>query len=559
MTEDAATAAERAGDRGAGDVFDRSQPRLQDLLGATTSVVERLELEVVLRRLVEAGMSLVRARYGAMGVINAEGGMERFIHLGIDAPTVERIGPHPSGRGVLGAVIADREPIRLAHLAEDPRSVGFPEHHPAMESFLGVPVRVGEQVYGNLYLAESENGAFSQDDEELIVALAATAGIAIENARLYDDARTREVWNATIAHVMASMLDVSGENVLDVIAERVAALIDADLVSVAVPHGDGELALTTVHGSGADAQRDRVYAAAGTLSARALASRRAMSIEGQSGSTMLDWRPADVGPTMAIPLFAGDEPLGVLSISRPKGGAAFTDADVEMAFVFAAQASIALEVVRAREDRQRLQTAQDRARIARDLHDHVIQRLFAAGLSLRAISATADAETSSDIEAQIDAINGSIQDIRTVIFALSSGERPGAKRVRDRLLDVVTEVAGTWSAQPLISFAGPLDSLVSTELTDDLVAVLRELLINVFKHAHAQSVEIEVAIADDKVTLVVEDDGQGIPDSAPRSGLANVAERASLRGGYCRIASRAEGGTRIEWSAPAAYAHGDGS
>ena len=418
-----------------------------------------------------------------------------------------------------------------------------------MESFLGVPVRVGEHIYGNLYLTESENGSFTEDDQELIVALAATAGIAIENARLYDVARTREVWNAAIADVMAAMLDVSGENILDVIAGRVAALIDADLVAVAVPRGDGDVVLTTVHGSGAEVLRDRIYPAAVALSARALATRRAVSVDGQSPSTGLDWHP-DVGPTMAIPLFAGDDPLGVLSISRPTGGAAFTDADVEMAFAFAAQASIALEVVRAREDRQRLETAQDRARIARDLHDHVIQRLFGAGLSLQAVSATVDAETSAHIEAQIDAIDAAIQDIRTVIFALSSGERRGAKRLRDRLLDVVAEVAGNWPSQPRISFAGPLDSLVSAELADDLVAVLRELLTNVVKHAHSKAVEIEVAIVDDKVKLAVDDDGRGISGSAPRSGLANVAERAALRHGDCRIAPRPGGGTRIEWSVP---------
>ena len=555
MTEDAASTGQWAGDREEPNPH-RSPDRLRDLLRATTSVVERLELEVVLRRIVEASMSLVGARYGALGVLSPEGGLERFIHVGIDVATTERIGPHPTGRGVLGAVIADAAPIRLEQLAEDPRSVGFPDHHPEMKSFLGVPVRVGARVYGNLYLTESESGSFSADDEELIIALAATAGIAIENARLYDMARTRENWNATIADVMAAMLDVRGENVLDVIAERVAALIDIDLVAVAVPRGEGELVLTAVYGAGSDQLRDRVYPAAGTLSARALATRRAVSIDGESRSTRLDWQ-AEVGPALAIPLYAGEEPLGVLSLSRPAGGPAFTEADVEMAFSFAAQASIALEVVRAREDRQRLYTARDRARIARDLHDHVIQRLFGAGLALQAVSATLDAESSAAIEAQIDAIDSAIQDIRTVIFALSSAERRGMKRVRDRLLDVVAEVAGTWASQPRISFAGPLDSLISVGLADDLVAVLRELLTNVVKHAGAQSVEIEVGIVDDRVALVVADDGQGIPESAVRRGLANVVERASLRTGRCLIDSRAGAGTRIEWSVPAVSERGE--
>jgi signal transduction histidine kinase len=281
-----------------------------------------------------------------------------------------------------------------------------------------------------------------------------------------------------------------------------------------------------------------------------------VSIEAPTEASGPDWQP-DAGPTMAIPQFAGEEALGVLSISRPAGGAAFTEADVDMAFTFAAEASIALEVVRAREDRQRLDTAQDRARIARDLHDHVIQRLFGAGLALQAVSAAAGPDISADIEAQIDAIDAATKDIRTIIFALSSDERRGEKRLRDRLLDVVSEVAGTWTAQPRISFAGPLDSLVSSDLADDLVAVLRELLTNVVKHARAQSVEIAVSIADHSVRLVVADDGRGIPDSAPRSGLANLAERAGLRNGRCLVTSGAGEPTRIEWWVPVHHSDGE--
>ncbi|MET0828851.1 MAG: GAF domain-containing protein [Microbacterium sp.] len=556
MTEHAdASTDDLTTDRRSENEHARSEQRLQDLLRASSSVVERLDLEVVLRRIVEAGMDLVGARYGALGVISHEGGLERFIHVGIDRTTADAIGHLPTGRGVLGAVITDREPIRLSHLADDPRSTGFPEHHPHMDSFLGVPVRVGDQVYGNLYLTERADGPFSADDEDLIVALAATAGIAIENARLYDIAKTRETWNATIADVMSAMLDVAGENVLDVLAERVAALIDAELVAVATPHGEGELILSAVHGASAEQLRGRVYAAAGTLTARALATRQAVSVEGQPAAEKFEWQPG-LGPTVAIPLFAGDEPLGVLTVSRQTNGASFTAADLEMAFAFAAQASIALEIVRGRDVRRRWETSRDRARIARDLHDHVIQKLFGAGLALQSVSAIADAPISTAIEAQIDLIDETIKDIRTIVFALGSGDRHGPKRLRDRLLDVASDVADSWPTPPRISFAGPLDSLVSADLADDLVAVLRELLTNVVKHAHANVVEVSVAIVDDQVGLTVEDDGVGVPDSAPRSGLKNVVERAALRGGRCDVVSRPNGGTRVQWWAP--IDHGDG-
>jgi signal transduction histidine kinase len=527
----------------------RAQRRLRDLLRANTAVVERLDLEVVLRRIVESAMTLVNARYGALGVIAADGnGLERFIHVGADTATVSRIGHLPTGKGLLGAVIDERVPIRIAHVATDPRSAGFPAHHPEMDAFLGVPVRVGEQVYGNLYLTQSEHGTFGPDDEELVIALAATAGIAIENARLYDAARAREVWSATAADVMAAMLEATGDDALDVIAEHVGALIDVDLVAVAVPHGADEMRITTARGSNAEAWRGRVFPADGSLASRALATRRAASVAEQA-PLFEDQGP--LGPTVAIPLFAGDEPLGVLAVSRRPHAPGFTDADLERAFAFAGQAGVAIEVVRAREDRRRLELSRDRARIARDLHDHVIQRLFGAGLSLQAISTTVDPETSAEIETQIDAVEDAIKDIRTVIFALGSGDRARSRHPRDRILNVVSEMSTGMPLTPRITFEGPLDSLVSEPLADDLTAVLRECLTNITKHADAESVEIAVRIGDGDLTLTVEDDGRGIPPSVPLSGLANITERAALRGGTCTIAPRRGGGTRVVWSVPA--------
>ena len=531
----------------------RAQKRLHDLLRASAAVVERLDLEVVLRRIVESAMGLVNARYGALGVIAADrSGLERFIHVGVDSATVSRIGHLPTGKGLLGAVIDERAPIRIAHVATDPRAAGFPAHHPEMDSFLGVPVRVGDQVYGNLYLTQGERGTFGPDDEDLVVALAATAGIAIENARLYDAARAREVWSATAADVMAAMLEATGDDALDVIAEHVGALIDVDLVAVAVPHGTDELRITTARGSSADQWRGRVFPAKDTLASRALATRRAASVAEQS--PLFEGQSA-LGPTVAIPLFAGDEPLGALTVSRRPHGPGFTDADLEMAFAFAGQAGVAIEVVRAREDRRRLELSRDRARIARDLHDHVIQRLFGAGLSLQAISATVDPATSAEIETQVDAVDAAIKDIRTVIFALGSGDRERSRHPRDRILNVVSEMSTGMPLTPRITFEGPLDSLVSAPLADDLTAVLRECLTNITKHADAETVEVDVSIDSGTVTLTVEDDGRGIPPSVPLSGLANMTERAQLRGGTCTIEPRRGGGTRVAWSVPAAIDH----
>lgn len=534
-----------------------AQRRLRDLLDANASIVERLDIEVVLRRIVEAAMRLVDAPFGALGVIARDGGIERFIHVGMDAATVEQIGHPPAGHGLLGAVITEHTPIRVAHLAMDSRSTGFPEHHPPMDAFLGVPVRVGDHVYGNLYLTSGDRGPFSEEDERLVIALAATAGIAIENAHLYDVAKTREIWSETTADVMAAMLEVSDESVLEVITERVGALIDVDLVVVAVPHGDDDFRVTTVHGRDAGSLRGRIFPAAGTLAARALATQRAASVAGDADGgadadqAPVDWQPGS-GPTVAIPLYSGSEPLGVLTLSRHLGAAAFTDADLELAFAFAGQASVAIEVVRAREDRRRLETNRDRARIARDLHDHVIQRLFGAGLSLQAVSGTVDAETSAILETQVDAIDAAIKDIRTVVFALGAGERGSRKRTRDRLLDTVAEVSAGLPSTPRITFSGPLDSLVHAPLADELVAVLRECLTNTVRHAHAHHVEVAVEVDDGIVTLTVIDDGRGIPSGSHLSGLANITERARLRGGLCTVTAESPTGTRIEWTAPVA-------
>ncbi|MFE1644278.1 GAF domain-containing protein [Microbacterium sp. P01] len=527
-----------------------AEPRLRDLLRANAAIVERLDLEIVLRRIVEAAMRLVGAPFGALGVLAPDGTLERFIHVGVDDVTARKIGRLPTGKGLLGAVITDAAPIRVRHLAEDPRSAGFPAHHPPMDAFLGVPLRVGDDVYGNLYLTSGQRGPFSAEDEELVLALAATAGIAIENARLYDLARTREIWSVTTADVMAAMLEVSGEDVLSVITERVGALLEVDLVVVVVPHGVEDFRVTTVHGVSAGPLLGRVFPAAGTLAARALATQGAASLPCDADREPVGWHVS--GPTVAIPLYSGGEPLGVLTMARRTGASSFTEAELGMASAFADQASVAIEIVRAREDRRRLETSRDRSRIARDLHDHVIQRLFGAGLSLQALSTAADGETSAALNTQVDAIDAAIKDIRTVVFALGAGERGTEKLTRDRLLDVVSEGSAGLSSTPRITFSGPLDSLVPSSLADELVAVLRECLTNIVRHADAHLVEVAAEITLDAITLTVTDDGCGMTGAVRMSGLANITERAVLLGGECTITSDGLSGTRIEWSVPVA-------
>jgi signal transduction histidine kinase len=529
------------------------QRRFDDLLRASTAVVEHLDLEEVLGRIVETAMSLVDARYGALGVLGADGMLERFIHRGIAPAAARRIGDLPRGHGILGAVIAAHGPVRLPHLSDDPRSVGFPAHHPPMDSFLGVPIRVRDAVYGDLYLTDAATGVFTADDEALMVSLAATAGVAIENARLYEQARTRQQWSAALADVMGALLDIDSDDALDVIVERVAPLVQADVATVSVPSGDDELKILAAWGAAAAGLRGRSLPRHGTPGARALESGRAVSIPEQAAGQLFPEQPA-LGPVVSVPLMAGPEPLGVLSIARRPGARPFTDAELEMAFVFAGQAGVAIEVVRGRDDRRRIELAQDRARIARDLHDHVIQRLFGAGLSLQAIASSTGPATAAALSEQIDTLDDAIKEIRTVIYALGS-DTSAVRGTRDRLLAVTSATMAGLPSAPRLRFSGPVDSLVSADLADDLAAVLRECLTNIVKHADARVVDAAVTVDDERVTLTVTDDGRGMPPGAVHRGLANLAERARLRGGECRIDSPrsepgADAGTTVTWSVP---------
>ncbi|OII19224.1 sensor histidine kinase [Curtobacterium sp. MCBA15_013] len=530
----------------------RTQGRLRHLLAANRRIVEHLDLEDTLRSVVHAAVELVGARYGALGVINPDGtALERFIHVGMDAELVTRIGHPPHGEGLLGAVVHEHTAIRIDSIAGDPRSAGFPDGHPPMEGFLGVPVRVRDTVYGNLYLANPSRGRFSDEDEELVEALAATAGVAIDNARLFDEARQRERWTTAAAEVSAALVgDETLEDVLTLIADRVIAFVDAVLVSVVEPRS----APDTIHvavavGTGAAGVQGRDYRADGSLAGRAMATGSVIADPTGADLPAYDWAPA-LGPTLAVPLRDGSTPLGALMISRGPGARPFSETEAEMADEFGRQTSVALAVARGRKDRRLLERAEDRGRIARDLHDHVIQRLFAAGLSLQATAERAPEQVRERIDAQVTIIDEAIGEIRTAVFALGSPDRHGPRTARDRLLDVVAELGPALSTAPRIAFAGPVDTVVTGDLALDVAAVVRESLANVARHAPEASCRIEVSVDDGAVQVLVEDDGPGPGDHGRRSGTANLAARARLRGGGYRLDEPPEGGTRVRWTVP---------
>ncbi|MBV9822282.1 MAG: GAF domain-containing protein, partial [Actinobacteria bacterium] len=368
------------------------QAKLNGLLAANEAILGHLELPVLLRQIVHAACTLVDARYGALGVINPHGdGLEQFVYEGIDEETATLIGSLPRGAGLLGALIEDPRPIRLGRIADDPRSVGFPPNHPPMDSFLGVPIKVREAVFGHLYLAGRRSGDFTEADEELMRAVAGTAAIAIENARLYDEARRREQWLHATAEVSQQLLSNTGEDPLHVIARSVRELADADLVTVVLPSAvPGEVMIEVAVGFGGDRLTGLSYSTEHSLAGAVIEAGDPIRIDNVDEQYDYTLRMREVVPVhavMGLPLAGSTKPRGCLMVARLSGRRAFSDNDLQMATIFANHAAVALELADARSYQQRTLLLEDRDRIARDLHDHVIQRLFAAGLSVQSVQA----------------------------------------------------------------------------------------------------------------------------------------------------------------------------
>jgi signal transduction histidine kinase len=532
-----------------------TQGRLRGLLHANQMIVGHLTLPVVLRRIVEAARELVGARYAALGVIAPDGHLAEFIHAGMSADAVERIGHLPQGKGLLGALIEDPRPIRLPIIGDDLRSAGFPPGHPPMQSFLGVPIRVRDEVFGNLYLSESTTGQFSAEDEELTKALAATAGVAIDNARLYETARTRQQWLQASAAITGQLLSAEAGRPLQLIAEHSREIARADLVTVVLPAEEGhELRVEVAVGNGADNLLGLRVSLEGSLAGQVFTTGepvRVSSPNEQPGLTSVTSGELDVGPVLVVPLLGSHRVQGVLTAARLRGQPAFTAEDLDMAAGFASQAALAVELADARAEQQRAAMLDERERIAADLHDHVIQRLFAAGLSLQSVAAgLRSGRAANRILGLIQDLDDTIGQIRTTIFQLHRLPQATDQGVRARLLDVVTDVTPALGFAPGVRFAGLLEDAVPDEVTDDLVAVLREALSNVARHARARSAEVDITANPDRLTLDVRDDGVGMTPTTRLSGLANLRQRAERHGGSLTLAPRDGAGTWLSWSIP---------
>jgi signal transduction histidine kinase len=529
-----------------------AQNRLRGLLRASQLISGHLALPELLRGVVEAARELVGARYAALGVIAPDGGLAEFVHSGMPADAVERIGHLPQGKGLLGALIEDPEPIRLVRIADDARSSGFPPGHPPMDSFLGVPIRIRSEVFGNLYFAESTKQAFSTEDEDLARALAATAAVAIENARLYEASRARGEWLQASAAVINELLSthLDAAQPLRTIAEHSRRIAHADAVTVVRPAEDGgELRVDVAVGPVAPEVLGMAIPAEGSLSGHVYAEGVPLRLahSGDAGVRPFSFGELEIGPVMALPMRGSSRVHGVLTLARIRGRQAFGAEDLEMASGFADQAAVAIELATARAEQERAKMFDERERIAADLHDLVIQRLFAAGLTLQGSVAGMPPGRSRDrIVSTIEDLDTTIRQIRTSIFQLQQNQSGTQAGLRARLLDIATEAAGTLGFEPAVRFSGVIDTLPG-EAAGDLEAVLREALSNVARHAAARAVEVDVVVAGGELTLTVRDDGSGIGDVTRRSGLANLEQRARRHGGSCTVEPAEPRGTLLTW------------
>lgn len=543
----------------------RSQERLSQLLMAVLAISSHLELSAVLTRIVESACTLVGARYGALGVLDAaHSGLSDFLTVGIDDDIRAEIGELPQGRGLLGTVIRDAETLRLDRIRDHPDSVGLPPGHPEMTTFIGTPVRVRDTVFGNLYLTEKVvGGTFSADDEAVLEGLAAAAGIAIENAQLYRRSVARERWARAGTELTQTLLEGGHErSALSRMARRARSLSGASVGLVATRGDDG---VRAVHAVDTDHARPDLRPADLT----------GMPLDADDWTTLLRGRspvmllsrdePGDLtaalrrqvgldvtGVSVVVPMAVGSVEVGLLVMLWADDGVALARDAMEPLAGFGEQMALAIEAAQAGRQRTRARLLEERDRIARDMHDHVIQRLYAAGLSLQATTRLVDDPRGIErLDGVVDQLDLAVKDLRSTIYGLQRQLPVGG--LGPEIEQIVGRAADSCGFVPDLTIEGTLAD-VPTELEHDVVAVVTEALSNMVRHSRATCAEVHIATHDDLIVTVV-DDGIGIGADDPHSGLVNLEERALAYGGTFSVSARHPRGTLLRWRVPL-YANG---
>ena len=528
------------------------------LIEAGLALASELSLPGVLQRIVELAVEVTGARYGAIGVLGPGHQIIEFITTGVTTQQREAIGHIPVGRGILGALIQDAKPLRLHDIRDDPRSVGFPPNHPPMQVFLGGPVMARGQVFGNIYLTrEPGSSDFTDEDERALLVLAAQAGIAVENARLYEEAQDRERRLEGVREITTAILSgMPSEEVLELVASRARELAGAEIATIAVPTQDpNSLVLAVADGKHAEDLRGMVIPRGGSVSGAAIGRGEPIVVDDASTDERA-YRPmvqaGRMGPGMFVPLILRGSTLGTIAVANGPDGQPFDQADVTLVQTFASQAAVALEYARVQRELRRLMVMEDRERIGKELHDGVIQSLFAVGMGLQATATMSrDPELQGRIEAAVEEMDRVIRDLRNYIFGL----RPGI--LADRQLDqALRGLAEDFQEKSSVVTVVDVDQRVAAELSQralDIVQFVREALSNVGRHAAATTCRITLKAEDGLAFLEIDDDGSGFDlASVPArgQGLGNLQSRAAGLGGNLIIHSAPGQGTTVRLKMP---------
>jgi signal transduction histidine kinase len=532
-----------------------TQDRKDVLLEAGLALASELSLPVVLQRIVDLAAQVTDARYGALGVIGQGGDLVEFITTGLSAKQRKAIGPLPRGRGILGLLIQQPRPIRITNIADHAKSVGFPAHHPPMHSFLGAPVQAMGKVFGNIYLSEKRSAStFSEEDEESLVILAAQAGVAIANATLYAETRQRERWLDALRDITSDILAGSDpDSLLAGIAEHARDLAGADAATILTTGSvTGQLVVAAAAGAHASELLGQTVPADESISGEVMRTGKPLLLEDVSSDPRAHQptvRLGDHGPALFMPLRVRGRATGTLMVANLKGGRHFDEQTLRFVETFADQASVTIEYARAQADVQRMGLMEDRERIAKELHDGIIQSLFAVGMGLQGTALmTGSPEQSARIEGAVGELDRVIRDLRNYIFGL----RPGI--LADRQLDQALRALG----EEVEAHAGPkvvveLDPDLAASLSGrshEIVQLTREALSNVVRHANAKNSTVRLDRNGPLALLTIEDDGLGFDSrrDSGGNGLRNMRERAAAMGGKLQITSRAGKGTSLRFT-----------
>ena len=532
--------------------------RRDELIEAGLVLASELSLSAVLQRIVEIAADITGARYGALGVVE-DGKLVDFITTGITIEQRRAIGDPPVGHGILGLLIhrgTERTPIRISDISKHPDAYGFPPNHPEMHSFLGAPIVARGEVFGDIYLTEKQSASeFTEEDAQAVLVLASQAGVAIENARLYEETTRRERWLEAVREITNAVLSGRGsDEALSLVAARARELAQADLATVALTAGDGDLVVAVADGEHADAIAGRRFPLDGSISGTVILSGHA-DVRTDLSDDPREYRPiaelVAMGPGAIVPLGRDGSVSAALGVMSRRGGKPFTDENVRLLEALAGQAALALEYARAQEGIQRLVVLEDRERIAKELHDGVIQALFAVGMGLQGTALmSSDEDLARRIEAAVGELDRVIRDLRNYIFGL----RPGI--LADRQLgQALRQLAEEFEARSGVVTVADIDDKVASVVTSngaEIIQLAREALSNVGRHANATTCRLSLRQDNGVAVFEIDDDGSGFDPSTARrgEGLANLEDRAAALGGKAIITSAPAQGTTIRVELP---------